>query len=78
MDDIVKALRWLAKETEFVFAAEQLTTAASLIESQAAEIAELREANISAHRLISTMRNNKKAALWLRDNPIPAAPKEGE
>ena len=32
-DEIVKALRWLAKETEFIFAAENLEGAADLIES---------------------------------------------
>lgn len=33
MKDVVKALRWLAKETEFDFAAEQMNEAAALIES---------------------------------------------
>lgn len=39
-DEIVKALRWLAKETEFVFAAENLDGAAYLIESPQAQLAE--------------------------------------
>ncbi len=42
--EIVKALKWLAKETEFIFAAEQLNDAAALIEQQEAELAALKEA----------------------------------
>ena len=32
-DEIVKALRWLAKDTEFVFAAENLNDAADALEA---------------------------------------------
>ena len=32
-DEIVRALRWLAKDTAFIFAAENLNGAADLIES---------------------------------------------
>ena len=39
-DEIVKALRWLAKETEFIFAAENLNGAADLIESLQAQLAD--------------------------------------
>ena len=39
-DEIVKALRWLAKETEFTFAAENLNGAAALIESMQAQLAD--------------------------------------
>ena len=39
-DEIVKALRWLAKETEFTFAAENLNGAADLIESLQAQLSE--------------------------------------
>ena len=39
-DEIVKALRWLAKETEFIFAAENLNEAADLIESLQAQLAD--------------------------------------
>ena len=38
-DEIVKALKWMAKETEFKFATETLNAAADLIESQQAELA---------------------------------------
>lgn len=38
-NEIEKALRWLAKETEFVFAAEQLNDAADCIESLQAQLA---------------------------------------
>jgi hypothetical protein len=38
--EITKTLRWLARETEFVFAAEQLNAAAALIESMQAQLAE--------------------------------------
>jgi hypothetical protein len=38
MNEIVKALRWLAKGTEFLFAAEQLGDAADLIESLQAQL----------------------------------------
>ena len=44
-EEIVKALRWLAMETEFVFGEEQLIAAADLIESLQADNAELRKAN---------------------------------
>ena len=37
-DEIVRALRWLAKETEFIFAAENLNRAADLIESLQAQL----------------------------------------
>ena len=40
-DEIVRALRWLAKETEFIFAAENLNRAASLIESLQAQLSKL-------------------------------------
>jgi hypothetical protein len=39
-DDKAKTLRWLAKETEFAFAAEELNSAADLIESLQAQLAE--------------------------------------
>ena len=42
-DEIVRALRWLAKETEFIFAAENLNGAADLIESLQAQLAESNE-----------------------------------
>ena len=42
-DEIVKALRWLAKDTEFVFAAENLNDAADLIESMQAEVTKWKE-----------------------------------
>ena len=38
--EITKALRWLARETEFVFAADQLNEAAALIESMQAQLAD--------------------------------------
>ena len=40
-DEIVMALRWLAKETEFTFAAENLNGAADLIESLQAQLSKL-------------------------------------
>ena len=42
-DEIVKALRWLAKDTEFVFAAENLNDAADLIESLQVEVTKWKE-----------------------------------
>ena len=42
-DEIVRALRWLAKDTEFVFAAENLNDAADLIESMQAEVTKWKE-----------------------------------
>jgi len=39
-DEIVRAIRWLAKDTEFVFGAETLNEAADLIESLQAQLAE--------------------------------------
>lgn len=39
-DETVRALRWLAKDTEFIFAAENLNDAADLIESLTAQLAE--------------------------------------
>ena len=42
-DEIVKALRWLAKDTEFVFAAENLNDAADLIESMQSEVTKWKE-----------------------------------
>lgn len=47
--EITKTLRWLARETEFVFAAEQLNAAAALIESMQAQLAE-REREITRMR----------------------------
>lgn len=44
-DEIVKALRWLAKDTGFIFAAENLNDAADLIKSLQAENKALREAS---------------------------------
>jgi hypothetical protein len=41
VDEVVRALRWLARDTDFVFAEEQLNAAADLIESLQAEVAEL-------------------------------------
>ena len=49
--EITKTLRWLARETEFVFAAEQLNAAAALIESMQAQLAE-REREIERMREI--------------------------
>jgi hypothetical protein len=43
MSEITKALRWLANETEFVFAAETLTDAAETIDRLTAENARLDE-----------------------------------
>lgn len=50
--EIIKTLKWLANETEFTFAKEQLTSATDLIESLTAraeqaerELAELRDAD---------------------------------
>lgn len=40
-DEIVRALKWLAKETEFIFAAENLNRAADLIESLQAQLSKL-------------------------------------
>ena len=37
-DEIIKTLKWLAKDTEFIFAAESLMTAADLIESLLAQL----------------------------------------
>ena len=42
-DEVVKALRWLAKDTEFVFAAENLNDAADLIESMQSEVTKWKE-----------------------------------
>lgn len=39
--EITKTLRWLARETEFVFAAEQLNAAAALIDSLQSQLAEV-------------------------------------
>ena len=39
-DEIVKALRWLEKETEFTYAAENMNGAADLIESLQAQLAD--------------------------------------
>ena len=39
-DDKAKTLRWPAKETEFAFAAEELNSAADLIESLQAQLSE--------------------------------------
>lgn len=36
-DEVMRALRWLAKETEFIFAAENLNGAADTIEQIATE-----------------------------------------
>ena len=38
-DEIVRTLKWLAKDTEFVFAGEALDAAADLIESLQAQLA---------------------------------------
>ena len=40
-DEIVRALRWLAKETEFIFAAENLNGVADLIKSQQVQLDEM-------------------------------------
>ena len=40
-DEIVRALKWLAKETEFVFAAENLNGSAAVIESLQAQLSKL-------------------------------------
>ena len=42
-DDKTKTLRWLAKETEFAFAAEELNGTADLIESLQAQLAEAKQ-----------------------------------
>jgi hypothetical protein len=42
-DEIVRALRWLAKDTESIFAAENLNDAAALIESLQAQLAKYDE-----------------------------------
>jgi hypothetical protein len=39
-DDKAKTLRWLAKETEFAFAAEELNGTADLIESLQSQLSE--------------------------------------
>ena len=51
---------------------------ADLIDALIAENAELREAIANASKLIATMRNNKKAALWLRKYQLPDPPQKGE
>lgn len=38
-DEVVRALRWLARDADFVFAEEQLNAAADLIESLQAQLA---------------------------------------
>ena len=40
-DETARALKWLAKETEFVFAAENLNGAAAVIESLQAQLSKL-------------------------------------
>ena len=70
-EEIVKALRWLAMETEFVFGKEQLIAAADLIESLQADNAELRKANSeyqdAQHPLfmaLSAAQRRADAAVW--------------
>lgn len=40
VDEVVRALRWLARDTDFIFAEEQLNAAADLIESLQAKLDE--------------------------------------
>ncbi len=54
-DEIVKALRWLAKETEFTFAAENLNGAADLIESLQAQLSESQRRERAAVKDIEKM-----------------------
>lgn len=54
-NEIVKALRWLAKDTEFIFAAGQLNGAANLIESLQAQLAESQRRERAAVKLLRTI-----------------------
>ena len=68
-DEIVKALRWLAKDTEFVFAAENLNDAADLIESMQAEVTKWKERhNQAALNFQQENRENAKLQAQLTES----------
>lgn len=62
-EEIVKALRWLAMETEFVFGKEQLTEAADLIESLQAEVGAAHTREDAAYAALAESQRREKAAV---------------
>jgi hypothetical protein len=70
-DEVVRALRWLARDTDFVFAEEQLNAAADLIESQQAQLTESqRRADAAAGAISHYMTDILGISRYGRNSPI--------
>ena len=69
--EITKSLRWLARETEFVFAAEQLNAAAALIDSLQEQLAEAQQQFIAAVNDLNRMADGTPCTVCRHKSRVP-------